>query len=197
MAREDGPVLGHAESLRRIKQQGTRKVSTCADVVVNARNVGAGECCESLAVGSEQWDCDVTDAFGMLAISIRCAALALIKSGSSELQSRWVPGLVSGEISSTIVISEPQAGSDVGRILTAAQPQDDGSWLITGSKIWISYGDHDATGQILHLVLARVPNGESGTRSLSLFAVPKYLDDYSSMILDDPLTPITFGELRR
>jgi len=119
-------------------------------------------------------------AFGMLAISIRCAALALIKSGSSELQSRWVPGLVSGEISSTIVISEPQAGSDVGRILTAAQPQDDGSWLITGSKIWISYGDHDATGQILHLVLARVPNGESGTRSLGLFAVPKYLDDYSS-----------------
>ena len=73
MAREDGPVLGHAESLRRIKQQGTRKVSTCADVVVNARNVGAGECCESLAVGSEQWDCDVTDAFGMLAIALPIA----------------------------------------------------------------------------------------------------------------------------
>jgi alkylation response protein AidB-like acyl-CoA dehydrogenase len=116
-------------------------------------------------------------AFGMLGINLRCAALALIKNASDELKARWIPGLVSGEIASTIVISEPQAGSDVGRILTAARPQDDGNWLITGSKIWISYGDHDATGQILHLVLARVPNGEVGTRGLALFAVPKFVDD--------------------
>jgi alkylation response protein AidB-like acyl-CoA dehydrogenase len=116
-------------------------------------------------------------AFGMLGINLRCAALALIKNASDELKARWVPGLVSGEIASTIVISEPQAGSDVGRILTAAQPQEDGSWLLSGAKIWISYGDHDATGQILHLVLARVPNGEPGTRGLALFAVPKFIDD--------------------
>jgi alkylation response protein AidB-like acyl-CoA dehydrogenase len=116
-------------------------------------------------------------AFGMLGINLRCAALALIKNASDELKARWIPGLVRGEIASTIVISEPQAGSDVGRILTAARPQDDGSWLIKGSKIWISYGDHDATGQILHLVLARVPNGEAGTRGLALFAVPKFVDD--------------------
>jgi alkylation response protein AidB-like acyl-CoA dehydrogenase len=116
-------------------------------------------------------------AFGMLGINLRCAALALIKNASEELKARWIPGLVSGEIASTIVISEPQAGSDVGRILTAARPQDDGSWLLTGSKIWISYGDHDATEQILHLMLARVPNGEAGTRGLALFAVPKFVDD--------------------
>ena len=115
-------------------------------------------------------------AFGMLGINLRCAALALLKNATPELSARWVPGLIDGSIGSTIVISEPQAGSDVGRILTAAQPRDDGTWSLNGSKIWISYGDHDATDQILHLVLARVPNGQAGTRGLGLFAVPRQLD---------------------
>lgn len=115
-------------------------------------------------------------AFGMLGINLRCAALAMLKNAAPALVERWVPGLLNGTIASTIVISEPQAGSDVGRILTAAQPRSDGTWTLTGSKIWISYGDHDATDQILHLILARVPNGETGTRGLGLFAVPKHLD---------------------
>jgi len=116
-------------------------------------------------------------AFGMLGINLRCAARALIANASEELVQRWVPGLVSGEIASTIVISEPQAGSDVGRIRTTATPADDETWHINGSKIWISYGDHDATSQIIHLVLARVPSDEIGTRALGLFAVPKLLDN--------------------
>lgn len=111
-------------------------------------------------------------AFGMLGINLRCAALALIRNATPELVERYVPGLVSGELASTIAISEPQAGSDVGRILTTATPQDDGSWRLTGSKIWISFGDHDATPEIIHLVLARVPGGEAGTRGLALFLVP-------------------------
>lgn len=111
-------------------------------------------------------------AFGMLGINLRCAALALLRNASADQIARCLPGLVSGELASTIAISEPQAGSDVGRILTAATPQDDGSWRLSGSKIWISYGDHDATGEIIHLVLARVPNGEAGTRGLGLFLVP-------------------------
>jgi alkylation response protein AidB-like acyl-CoA dehydrogenase len=115
-------------------------------------------------------------AFGMVGINLRCAALALLKNAAPELVERWVPGLISGSIASTIVISEAQAGSDVGRILTSAQPGTNGTWTLNGSKIWISYGDHDATEQILHLVLARVPNGEAGTRGLGLFAVPKLLD---------------------
>lgn len=118
-------------------------------------------------------------AFGMLGINLRCAAQALIANAPDELVQRWVPGLVSGEIASTIVISEPQAGSDVGRIRTSATPEDDGTWTLTGSKIWISFGDHDATDQILHLVLARVPNEEIGTRALGLFAVPKRREDGS------------------
>lgn len=119
-------------------------------------------------------------AFGMLAINLRCAALALLKNASPELVASWVPALVNGSAASTIVISEAQAGSDVGRIRTAALPQSDGSWLLSGSKLWISYGDHDATEQILHLVLARVPNGETGTRGLGLFLVPKLLEGSSS-----------------
>lgn len=116
-------------------------------------------------------------AFGMLGINLRCAALALIRNASPELVTRYVPGLVSGELASTIAISEPQAGSDVGRILTSATPHDDGSWRLTGSKIWISFGDHDATREIIHLVLARVPNGEAGTRGLGLFVVPGLKDE--------------------
>jgi len=121
-------------------------------------------------------------AFGMLGINLRCAALALIGSGTAEQCAAWLPGLASGEIASTIVISEPQAGSDVGRILTAATPDDAGHWVLNGTKIWISYGDHDATNQILHLVLARVPNGETGTRGLGLFIVPRLLDEASPTI---------------
>ena len=131
-------------------------------------------------------------AFGMLGINLRCAARALIANASDDLIQRWVPGLVSGEISSTIVISEPQAGSDVGRIRTSASPGEDNKWMLNGSKIWISFGDHDATEQIIHLVLARVPGDEIGTRALGLFAVPKYRDDEIS---EDKRNPVNVSRL--
>ena len=119
---------------------------------------------------------EITDganlAFGMLAINMRCASLALAASGDKAQIEAWLPGLVSGTLASTIAISEAQAGSDVGRIRTAATQADDGTWRLNGSKLWISYADHDATDDIIHLVLARVPNGEQGTRGLGLFLVP-------------------------
>ncbi|HHX82363.1 MAG TPA: acyl-CoA dehydrogenase [Pseudomonadaceae bacterium] len=111
-------------------------------------------------------------AFGMLTITMRCATLALAQHHSSEEIQALLPGLASGALASTIAISEAQAGSDVGRILTSATQADDGSWRLTGSKLWISYADHDATDDTIHLVLARVPNGEIGTRGLGLFLVP-------------------------
>ncbi len=120
-------------------------------------------------------------AFGMMSINVRCAIKALLANAPEALVERWLPGLISGDNSFTIVISEPQAGSDVGRIRTSATPIDDDKWSITGSKIWISFGDHDATDQIVHLVLARVPSEEIGTRALGLFAIPKFKDD----ILDE------------
>jgi alkylation response protein AidB-like acyl-CoA dehydrogenase len=115
-------------------------------------------------------------AFGMMSINLRCAALTLLRHAPETLVSQWLPALVSGEAASTIVISEPQAGSDAGRILTRATPAEEGNWKISGNKIWISYADHDVTENILHLVLARVPGDEIGTRGLGLFAVPKLVN---------------------
>jgi len=113
-------------------------------------------------------------AFGMLCINQRCAATALLASANQAQMDTWLPLLTSGELAATIAISEPQAGSDVGRIRTRAQRKNDDTWQLSGTKLWISYGDHNATDNILHLVLART--GEAGTRGLSLFAVPKLLD---------------------
>nr|WP_243760450.1 acyl-CoA dehydrogenase family protein [Aestuariicella hydrocarbonica] len=114
-------------------------------------------------------------AFGMLCINQRCATKALLGAVSQEPVEQWLAGLADGSLAATIAISEPQAGSDVGRIATRATSSPEGGWTLNGSKIWISYGDHDATDNILHLVLARTAGG--GTRGLSLFAVPKRLDD--------------------
>ena len=113
-------------------------------------------------------------AFSMLPVTIRAAAKLLLEHGSPEIVQRFVPGLVDGTCAATIVISEPQAGSDVGRAQSLAVPQPDGSHHLTGTKVFISNGDHELAPQILHMVLARTPGAAAGTRGLSLFLVPKY-----------------------
>ncbi|MDX2027470.1 MAG: acyl-CoA dehydrogenase [Alphaproteobacteria bacterium] len=99
---------------------------------------------------------------------------ALTAHGSEELKVRFLPKLVSGEWPGTMNLTEPQAGSDVGAVRSKAERKD-GHYLITGQKIFISYGDHDLTDNILHLVLARLPDAPEGTKGLSLFLVPKIL----------------------
>ena len=121
-------------------------------------------------------------AFGMLGINLRCAAKALLAAASPEQLQQWLPAMISGDIATTIVISEPQAGSDVGRIRTRAEKAGQDQWLLNGSKIWISYADHDATDNILHLVLARTPEAAPGTRGLSLFAALKKENDAANGI---------------
>lgn len=120
-------------------------------------------------------------AFSMLPLMGRAASRLLIGHAEAGLRDGIVPQLVSGEWTATICISEPQAGSDVGRISTRAAPRGDGSWTLTGTKIFISYGDHDLAPQIIHMVLARTPGARAGTRGLSLFIVPKYAlsDDWT------------------
>jgi alkylation response protein AidB-like acyl-CoA dehydrogenase len=83
--------------------------------------------------------------------------------------------MISGEWTGTMNLTEPQAGSDVGALTTRAVPRADGSYAITGQKIFITYGDHDLTDQIVHLVLARTPDAPAGTRGISCFVVPKFL----------------------
>ena len=102
---------------------------------------------------------------------------ALQHHGSDELKERYLAKVVSGEWPATMNLTEPQAGSDVGALKTKAEPNEDGSWRVSGTKIYITYGDHDLAEQIIHLVLARTPGAPEGTRGISLFLVPKILPD--------------------
>src|SRR5690606_37189285 len=89
--------------------------------------------------------------------------------GSDALKQLYLPKLVSGQWSGTMCLTEPQCGTDLGLIKTKAEPADDGSYRITGNKIFISAGEHDLTENIIHLVLARLPDAPRGTRGISLF----------------------------
>jgi len=95
--------------------------------------------------------------------------------GSEEQKEIYLRKLVTGEWTGTMNLTEPQAGSDVGLATTKAEPQDDGSYLITGTKIFISFGEHDLAENIVHMVLARTPGAPPGTKGISLFIVPKFL----------------------
>ncbi|WP_375409213.1 acyl-CoA dehydrogenase [uncultured Methylobacterium sp.] len=104
---------------------------------------------------------------------------ALAQHGSDELKDAYLEKLVSGEWTATMNLTEPQAGSDLSLLRSRAEPAGDGSYRIVGSKIYITYGEHDLTGNIVHLVLARLQDAPAGTRGISLFLVPKVLPDGS------------------
>ncbi|WP_179507266.1 acyl-CoA dehydrogenase [Sphingomonas melonis] len=114
---------------------------------------------------------------------------ALIHHGSPEQQALYLPHLATGEWTGTMNLTEPQAGSDVGALRATAKPLGDGKWSIKGTKIYISFGDHDMADNIVHLVLARTPDAPAGTRGISLFLVPKFR-------LDDDGTPGAFNDVR-
>jgi len=102
---------------------------------------------------------------------------ALLMAGSDEQKRRYVPKLITGRWTGTMNLTEPQAGSDLALVSTRATPQADGSYRIRGQKIFITYGEHDLAENIVHLVLARLPDAPEGVKGLSLFLVPKYLPD--------------------
>ena len=99
---------------------------------------------------------------------------SLIHHGSEDQQAAYLPHLSTGHWSGTMNLTEPQAGSDVGALRTSATPIGDGGYKIKGSKIFITFGDHDMADNIVHLVLARTPDAPAGTKGISLFLVPKY-----------------------
>ncbi|NNL34428.1 MAG: acyl-CoA dehydrogenase [Silicimonas sp.] len=102
---------------------------------------------------------------------------ALEAHGSDALKQLYLPKLISGEWSGTMNLTEPQAGSDVGALRTKAEPNGDGTYAISGQKIFITWGDADFMANVCHLVLARLPDAAPGTKGISLFMVPKYLPD--------------------
>ena len=122
----------------------------------------------------EMWN-SASMAFGIGPVLTMAAIDALAAYGSNDLKQRYLSKLVSGEWMGTMQLTEPQAGSDVGALRTKAARVGDGSYRITGSKIFITYGEHDLTSNIIHFVLARLPDAPPGTKGLSLFLVPKFL----------------------
>ncbi|MGE3849162.1 MAG: acyl-CoA dehydrogenase C-terminal domain-containing protein [Gammaproteobacteria bacterium] len=124
------------------------------------------------AVG-EMWDA-ANMAFGLCPLLTGGAIEAIEQHGSDALRATFLAQLISGTWTGTMNLTEPQAGSDLSAVRTRAVPNGD-HYLITGQKIFITYGEHDLTDNILHLVLARLPDAPEGTRGISLFAVPKFL----------------------
>ena len=116
-------------------------------------------------------------AFGVAPLLTFGGAEAVAAHGSAELKQRYLAKLVAGEWTATMNLTEPHAGSDLSAVRTRAEPAGDGSYRIKGQKIFISYGEHDLTDNIVHLVLARLPDAPKGTRGISLFLVPKVLPD--------------------
>ncbi|RJK99751.1 acyl-CoA dehydrogenase [Paracoccus aestuarii] len=102
---------------------------------------------------------------------------ALEHHASDEIKALYLPRLISGDWSGTMNLTEPGAGSDVGALVTKAEPAGDGTYRVTGQKIYITWGDSDVTANVCHLVLARLPGAPKGTRGISLFMVPKFIPD--------------------
>jgi alkylation response protein AidB-like acyl-CoA dehydrogenase len=132
-----------------------------------------------LATVVEEYLNSACHAFNMYPGLTHGAVAALLAKGSDELKARYLPPLVSGEWLGTMALTEAQAGTDLGLIRTRADPRGDGTYRIVGEKIFCSGGEHDLTENIVHLVLAKLPDAPEGSRGISLFLVPKVLPDGS------------------
>ena len=125
----------------------------------------------------EEMICSANLSLGMYPGLTHGAINALTEHGSRELQDQYLEKLISGEWTGTMCLTEPQCGTDLGLIRTRAVPQADGSYAVTGTKIWITGGEHDMVDNILHLVLAKLPDAPDSVKGISLFVVPKFLAD--------------------
>lgn len=123
----------------------------------------------------EEFISAANQAFGMYPGLANGAVAALIATGSQAQKEQYLPRMIAGEWLGTMNLTEPQCGTDLGMIRTKAEPQGDGSYAITGAKIFISAGEHDLTDNIIHLVLAKTPGAPDSTKGISLFVVPKVL----------------------
>jgi len=115
--------------------------------------------------------------FGLLPMLSLGAIEALEQHGAPDQKELYLAKLISGEWAGTMNLTEPQAGSDLGALTTKAIPQPDGSYSITGQKIFITWGEHDMSPNIIHLVLARIEGAPAGSKGISLFIAPKFRDD--------------------
>jgi alkylation response protein AidB-like acyl-CoA dehydrogenase len=123
----------------------------------------------------EEMQCSANLSFGLYPGLTHGATLALKGHGSEELKQRYLPKMIEGVWSGTMCLTEAHCGTDLGMLRTKATPQEDGSYKLNGAKIFISAGEHDLTENIIHLVLARLPDAPKGIKGISMFLVPKFL----------------------
>ena len=130
---------------------------------------------EAVAMLVSEMMCAANVSFSLYPGLTHGATTAINGHASEEIKAAYLPKMVSGEWAGTMCLTEAHCGTDLGQLRTKAEPQPDGSYRITGNKIFISAGDHDLAGNIIHLVLARLPDAPGGVRGISLFLVPKFL----------------------
>ncbi|MBU1308556.1 MAG: acyl-CoA dehydrogenase family protein [Gammaproteobacteria bacterium] len=134
---------------------------------------------KALSMMVDEMLCSADIAFSLYPGLTAGACVALLQHADDATKARYLPKMYSGEWSGTMCLTEAHAGSDLGIMRTTAKPNTDGSYAISGSKIFITAGEHDLTANIIHLVLAKLPDAPAGSRGISLFLVPKYLPDAS------------------
>ncbi|MCW8878109.1 MAG: acyl-CoA dehydrogenase C-terminal domain-containing protein [Kangiellaceae bacterium] len=139
----------------------------------------------SLSVVTEEMNSSANTSWSMYPGLTHGSISALHHHGSDDLKNTYLPKLISGEWTGTMCLTEAHCGSDLGMLKSKAIPQEDGSYSITGTKIFISAGEHDMSSNIIHLVLARLPDAPEGSGGISLFLVPKILDTANSTIHTD------------
>ncbi len=132
-----------------------------------------------VAVAMQELLTSANMAFSLCPLLTQGAIDMLAQHGDESQQARYLPKLIAGEWTGTMNLTEPDAGSDLGAVRTRAVPAADGTWRITGTKIFITYGEHDLAENIVHLVLARAAGAPAGTRGLSCFVVPKFVVDHN------------------
>ena len=130
---------------------------------------------DTLGMAVKEMLCSANMAFSLGPLLTTGAVEALLTCASDELKAIYLEKMVSGEWTGTMNLTEPQAGSDLALIRSRAEPQADGSYRVFGQKIFITYGDHDMTDNIVHLVLARLPDAPAGVKGISMFLVPKFM----------------------
>lgn len=130
---------------------------------------------QTLAFAFQEMLSSANMAFGLNSLLSMGALEAIFAHGSDEIKAKYLPKLVSGQWCASMNLTEPQAGSEVGALTSKAEMMPDGSYRIKGQKIFITWGEHELSENILHLVLARLPDAPAGTKGITLFLVPKYL----------------------
>lgn len=170
---EDGTVTtpeGFREAYRLFSEAGW-------DSLAQPAEYGGQGLPEVLGFTIKEFVTSANQSFGMYPGLTNGAVAAILAAGSDEQKALYVPRMISGEWSGTMNLTEPHCGTDLGLIRSRAEPQSDGSYIITGTKIFISAGEHDLSENIIHLVLAKTPDAPAGSKGISLFIVPKYLPD--------------------